>query len=209
MAGVDFSVIMNKLISSDINYPTVQEVGPINPMLNYGFTITPQISSGLPTTTIAITDALVAELMRAEPMVKENFTFVWGMARAFIPMPTVGRNMFDLGFSIINGVPEYSKIYSFIELMSNANSLILCRTDLEGPSTRAPQKLVMKNSAIYQRPSFLGIVAGATEAQEVVERLSILGSIDFNATTIGDNISSLVGTLGNALGLVDAAGNIL
>lgn len=205
----DIYTNISKVLDSNVNYPSVQDISPVNAMLGYSLTLTPQVTSGLPTQPIAITNALVAEVIKAEPLVKENFSYVFGMANAYIPMPRVGRNMFNLGYSMINGVPTYSSIYAFIELLSNANSLILCRCVLESGSTSNPQKLTMRNSTVYERPSFLGIVAGATEAQEVVERTSILGSIDFQNTTIGDNLTNLMGTLGYAIGALDELGNLI
>lgn len=187
----------------------MQEISPVNAQLGFTEIMTPQLSSGLPTTPISITDALVAEVIKADPMVTNNFTYVFGMGSAYIPMPAVGRNMYNLSSSILNAIPTFASIYSFVMLMSNANSLILCRTELESGGVLNPQKLVLRNSAIYERPGFLGIVAGATEAQQIVERMSILGSIDFINTTIGDGLQNLVLTLGNGLGLIKNVGNLV
>lgn len=200
---------LDKILNDNNNYPRVQEIAPVNAQLGFTMIMTPQLSSGLPTTPISITDALVAEVIKADPMVTNNFTYVFGMGSAFIPMPAVGRNMYNLSSSILNAIPTFAPIYAFIMLMSNANSLILCRTELEGGGVVNPQKLVMRNSAIYERPGFLGIVAGAVEAQQIVERSSVLGSIDFYNTTIGDGLQNLVGTLGNALGVLKDIGNLI
>ena len=196
------------LLNADNSFPKVQELSPVNAQLGFTLIMTPQLSSGLPTTPIAVTDALVAEVIKADPMVQYNFTYVFGMGSAYIPMPSVGRNMYNLSASILNAVPNFGSIYSFIMLMSNANALILCRTELESGSVTNPQKLTMRNSAIYERPAFLGIAAGATEAQQIVERMSVLGSIDFTNTTIGDGLGNLMGTLGDALGLADKIGDM-
>lgn len=187
----------------------MQEINPVNAQLGFTQILTPQLSSGLPTTPISITDALVAEVIKANPMVQYNFTYVFGMGSAFIPMPSVGRNMYNLSSSVLNAIPTFASIYSFIMLMSNANSLILCRSELESGGVVNPQKLVMRNAAIYERPAFLGIVAGATEAQQIVERMSILGSMDFLNTTIGDGLQNLILTLGNGLGFIKDVGNLI
>lgn len=196
---------IDKVLNKNNNFPAVQEITPVNAQLGFTMIMTPQVSSGLPTTPIAVTDALVADVIKADPMVTQNFTYVFGMGASFIPMPSVGRNMYNLSASVLNAVPSFSSIYSFLMLMSNANSLILCRTELESGSVTNVQKLVLRNSAIYDRPAFLGIAAGATEAQQIVERISILGSIDFGATSIGDGLANIVATLGGALGI---AGNL-
>ena len=61
----------------------------------------------------------------------------------------------------------------------------------------------MRNSCIYDRPNFLGIAAGATEESEIETAFSIVGSIDFTNTQIGDGLLNIVNSLGSALGVVD------
>lgn len=198
-----------KILNDNNNFPQVQEIAPVNAQLGFTLIMTPQLSSGLPTTPISITDALIAEVIKANPMVTNNFTYVFGMGASFIPMPAVGRNMYNLSASIQNCIPSFASIYSYIMLMSNANSLILCRTELEGGGVVNPQKLVMRNSAVYERPAFLGITAGAVEAQQIVEQMSVMGSIDFVNTSLGDGLQNIVLTLGGALNIIQQAGNIV
>lgn len=192
--------IVTEKLGKNLTYPTVQDISPIDAMLGHSVVLTPNITSGLPVTPVAVTNALVAEVIKAEPIVTENFSFSFGMGNAMVPMPRIGRNVYELPFTIYNGVPTYTSIYSFIELMSNANSLILCRTVCEGGDNATggkTKKLVLRNTSIYQRPSFLGYLAGATDITEAHERISVLGSVDFVNTAIGDNFDSIVGTLAN------------
>lgn len=193
---------IDEILTGGNTYPTVQEVSPVMSQLGFTLTLTPQLSSGLPTTAVSITDALVAEVIKANPMQQYNFTYAFGMGSAFVPMPTVGRNMYNLSLSIFNAVPDYVGVYSFIDLLSNANNLILCSTELTSSQTTNTVKLTMRNTSIYERPAFLGIAAGATEVQQIIENISICGSIDFTNTTIGDGLSNIVGTIGTILGAV-------
>lgn len=195
--------LLSEIFTTNTGYPTVQQISPVSAQLGFTLTITPQLSSGLPTTAIQLTDALVAEVIKANPMQQYNFTYAFGMGNAFVPMPTVGRNMYNLSVSLFNGVADYSGIYSYVDLISNANSLILCSTELTSGDTTNPSKLVMRNSSIYERPAFMGIAAGATEIQQIIENISICGSIDFSNTTIGDGLSSIVNTVGSILGATD------
>ena len=154
---------------------------------------------------ITISDALVAKPMNAEPFVKENFSYDFGMQNAFVPMPKIGRNFYNLTGTFFNSIPTYAGIYSFINLLSNANSLILCRMELQGGGLLNPQRLVMRNSCIYDRPNFLGIAAGATDITEIETAFSIAGSIDFTNTTIGDNLTNIISSLGSVLGATGVA----
>lgn len=194
------------LWGKDLVYPSTQEINAVNAQLGYTMLITPQLSSGLPTTAIDVTQALVAEVIKANPMVKENFTFVYGMGSAMVAMPRVGRNVFELTASIFNANPSCTGIYSFLNLMSVANSLILCQVDLENGSTTAPVALAMKNTGLYQRPAVLGVVAGATEAQEIVEPITLLGSMDWANCKMGDGLANIVATIGNVFGVLDQIG---
>lgn len=194
-----FDELLNSM-GDNLNYPKVQEVAPVNAQLGFKLIVTPQVSSGLPTTSITISDALVAKPMNAEPFVKENFSYDFGMQNAFVPMPKIGRNFYNLTGTFFNSIPTYAGIYAFINLLSNANSLILCRMELQGSTKAAMQRLVMRNSCIYDRPNFLGIAAGATDITEIETAFSIAGSIDFTNTTIGDNLTNIISSLGSILG---------
>ena len=193
------------MLGDDKNFPKVQEVTPVNAQLGFKLVITPQGTSGLPTTSITISDALVAKPMNAEPFVKENFSYDFGMQNAFVPMPKIGRNFYNLTGTFFNSIPTYAGIYSFINLISNANSLILCRMELQGGGLLNQQRLVMRNSCIYDRPNFLGIAAGATDITEIETAFSIAGSIDFTNTTIGDNLTNIISSLGSVLGATGVA----
>lgn len=198
---------LEELFGKDLTYPSVQEIDPVNAQLGYSLIITPQLSSGLPTTAIDITQALVARSMKANPMQKDNFTFVFGMGAAMVAMPRVGRNVFDLSASIFNANPSCTGIYSFLNLMSVANSLILTQLELQDSSTTNPVTLAMKNTGLYNRPSFLGVVAGAVEAEEIVENISFLGSIDYSNCKLGDGMDGMVATLANIFGVLDQISN--
>lgn len=188
------------MLGDNLNYPKVQEITPVNAQLGFKLIVTPQISSGLPTTSITLSDVLVAKVMNAEPFVKENFSYDFGMQNAFVPMPKIGRNFYNLTGTFFNSIPTYAGLYAFINLLSTANSLILCRMELQGGTTLAPQRLVMRNSCIYDRPNFMGITAGATDITEIESAFSIAGSIDFSNTTIGDNLTNIISSLGSILG---------
>lgn len=197
---------LEELLGKDLIYPDTQEINPVNAQLGYTMLITPQITSGLPTTTINITQALVAEVIKANPMVKENFTYVFGMGSAMVAMPRVGRNVFELTASIFNANASCSGIYSFINLLSVANSLILCVLELENASTTNPVRISMRNTGLYQRPAVLGCVAGAVEAQEIVEPITFLGSMDWANSMLGDGEAGMLGTLSNILGVANQLG---
>lgn len=184
------------------SFPTAQVITPVNTQLGYTAIFTPDVSSGIPTTAIDITPALVAELIQASPVQQYNFTYIFGMANAFFPMPTIGRNVYNLSMSLMNGLAFLSGVYSIINLISNANSLILGRLELESGDLVNPNKLTMVNTTIYERPPFMGIVAGATEAQQIVAPISFFGSIDFANTTTGDGLTSITNTLDKVLGIV-------
>lgn len=188
------------MLGDNMNYPKVQEIAPVNAQLGFKLIVTPQISSGLPTTSITLSDVLVAKVMNAEPFVKENFSYDFGMQNAFVPMPKIGRNFYNLTGTFFNSIPTYAGLYAFINLLSTANSLILCRMELQGGTALAPQRLVMRNSCIYDRPNFMGITAGATDITEIESAFSIAGSIDFSNTTIGDNLTNIMSSLGTILG---------
>lgn len=191
---------LNNLLGTDRNFPAVQEITPVNAQLGFKLVVTPQATSGLPTTSITLSDVLVAKPMNAEPFVKENFSYDFGMQNAFVPMPKIGRNFYNLTGTFFNCIPTYAGIYSFINLLSNANSLILCRMELQGGSAPTMQRLVMRNSCIYDRPNFLGIAAGATDITEIETAFSIAGSIDFSNTQIGDGLTNIMSSLGSILG---------
>lgn len=191
---------LNNLLGTDRNFPAVQEITPVNAQLGFKLVVTPQATSGLPTTSITLSDVLVAKPMNAEPFVKENFSYDFGMQNAFVPMPKIGRNFYNLTGTFFNCIPTYAGIYSFINLLSNANSLILCRMELQGGSAPTIQRLVMRNSCIYDRPNFLGIAAGATDITEIETAFSIAGSIDFSNTQIGDGLTNIMSSLGSILG---------
>ena len=193
------------MLGDNLNYPKVQEITPVNAQLGFKLIVTPQISSGLPTTSITLSDVLVAKVMNAEPFVKENFSYDFGMQNAFVPMPKIGRNFYNLTGTFFNSIPTYAGLYAFINLLSTANSLILCRMELQGGTTLAPQRLVMRNSCIYDRPNFMGITAGATDITEIESAFSIAGSIDFSNTTIGDNLTNIMSSLGSILGATGVA----
>lgn len=191
---------LNNLLGTDRNFPAVQEITPVNAQLGFKLVVTPQATSGLPPTSITLSDVLVAKPMNAEPFVKENFSYDFGMQNAFVPMPKIGRNFYNLTGTFFNCIPTYAGIYSFINLLSNANSLILCRMELQGGSAPTMQRLVMRNSCIYDRPNFLGIAAGATDITEIETAFSIAGSIDFSNTQIGDGLTNIMSSLGSILG---------
>ena len=191
---------LNNLLGTDRNFQAVQEITPVNAQLGFKLVVTPQATSGLPTTSITLSDVLVAKPMNAEPFVKENFSYDFGMQNAFVPMPKIGRNFYNLTGTFFNCISTYAGIYSFINLLSNANSLILCRMELQGGSAPTIQRLVMRNSCIYDRPNFLGIAAGATDITEIETAFSIAGSIDFSNTQIGDGLTNIMSSLGSILG---------
>lgn len=195
-------------INPDSNYPNVQVVEPVMSQLGYSLTLTPEITSGLPVKPIAITKALVAEVIKATPVVKENTSYLFGMSGGMIMMPQVGRNVYELTSTIINGRADCVGIYSYIQLMSVANSLITNLIELEGSSVTKPIKLTMRNSALQQRPDFLGIVAGSKVVNDIVSNISFMGTIDYTQTTIGDGLTNLLATLGNAFGVANSIANI-
>lgn len=190
-------------LSPNHSFPTAQVITPVNAQLGYTSIFTPDVSSGIPTTAIDITPALVAELIQASPIQQYNFTYIFGMANAFFPMPTVGRNVYNLSMSIMNGLGYLAGVYTTVNLLSNANALILGRLELESGDLVNPNKLTLVNTTIYERPPFLGIVAGATEAQQIVAPISFFGSIDFANTTLGDGLLGITNTLDKILGIVD------
>lgn len=194
---------LTNMLGKNKTFPSVQEITPVDAQLGYTLTFTPQLSSGLPVQEILLSTALVASVMNAEPMVKENFSYGFGMQNAFVPMPKIGRNMYNLTGKFFNAVASYAGVYAFINLMTNANSLILCKMELSNNEVTSAKKLVMRNSCIYDRPNFLGIAAGATEESEIETAFSIVGSIDFTNTQIGDGLLNIVNSLGSALGVID------
>lgn len=195
-------------INPDSNFPNVQVIEPVMSQLGYSLVLTPEITSGLPTKPVAITKALVAEVIKASPVVKENTSYLFGMNGGMLMMPQVGRNVYELTSTIINGRADCVGIYSYIQLMSVANSLITNLIELEGASITKPIKLTMRNGALQQRPDFLGIVAGAKVVTDITSNVSFMATIDYSQTTIGDGLVNILATLGSALGVVNSVTDI-
>lgn len=200
---------MANTISPDSNFPATQTVEPVRAQLGYTLTLTPEVSSGLPSKAISVTKALVAEVIKATPTVGENASYTFGMNGAMLMMPRIGRNVYELSASIINGRPDCVSIYSFIQLMSVADALITNMLELDSGLVNKPVKLLMRNSTLMKRPDFLGIVAGSKEISDVVNQVSFMGTIDYSQTSIGDGLANIVSTLGNALGVAGAIANIV
>lgn len=200
---------MATTINPDSNFPATQTIDPVRAQLGYSLVLTPELSSGLPTKPVAITKALVAEVIKASPVVKENSSYTFGMDGGMIMMPQVGRNVYELVSSIVNGRPDCAGIYTYIQLMSVANSLIANMIELEGSSVTKPVKLMMRNGVLQQRPDFLGIAAGSKVVSDIINQISFMGTIDYSQTTIGDGLTNLLATLGNALGVADAIKNLV
>lgn len=189
------------LLGTANGYPSVQDTDPVNPLLNWDLTMTPQASSGLPTEPVSINTGLVASLVEAQPFVRENFSYIFGMWATFVPMPRIGRNFYNLVGRLMNGIESNAGLYAFVNLLSNANNLILCKTEFSGQTGK---KLVLRNSCVYERPPILGIVAGATEASQIESPFSIAGSVDFQNLNIGGGFTNIVNVMGNVFGLADA-----
>lgn len=193
----------------DVTFIPAQPTTPINAQMGWSLTLVPQLSSGLPMKAVNISPVLVAEPIQAQPMVTENFSFIYGMAENFFPMPRIGRNLYNLTANVVNGMGQYASIYAYLMLLSNANSLILNQLTLESPSTTNPVKLTMVNTSIYSRPNLLGITAGATEAQQIVSPMTLLGSVDWANTSIGDGLTSILDSIDGIFNVVEDITNIL
>lgn len=191
--------------ATDFLLPT-QRYSAVNAQLGFTLTLTPYVSSGLPTTVLDITDILIAEPMTAEVYEPENASLLQGMNGALMAMAKTKRNIYKMPVKMVGALPDKSSVYDTVNLFSNSNSLIMNNLKFMSGSGITGGCIAGVNAFLFDRPAWLGVVGGATEMDQVVQEASFMFSMDYNATQTGGAVSSILGFVDT---LLQGAGNLV